>query len=113
MGACTHRPTLYERRHTRTHTPSHTPPPITTTTNERHPTNQRTNDNQVGVLSELPDTIVRTKARLEPGKMFLVDFEKGDIIPDSGACRHLNVCCVMIRALALDPPRGIMGGQSM
>lgn len=40
---------------------------------------------QVGVLSELPDTIVRTKARLEPGKMFLVDFEKGDIIPDSGA----------------------------
>lgn len=40
----------------------------------------------MGVLSELPDTIVRTKARLEPGKMFLVDFEKGDIIPDSGAC---------------------------
>lgn len=38
---------------------------------------------QVGVLSELPDKIVRTKARLEPGKMFLVDFEKGDIIPDS------------------------------
>ena len=40
---------------------------------------------QVGVLSELPDSIVRTKARLEPGKMFLVDFDKGDIIPDSGA----------------------------
>jgi glutamate synthase (NADPH) large chain len=38
---------------------------------------------QVGVLSQLPDEIVRTKARLEPGKMFLVDFEKGDIIPDS------------------------------
>jgi len=31
---------------------------------------------EVGVLSELPDSIVRTKARLEPGKMFLVDFDK-------------------------------------
>jgi hypothetical protein len=38
---------------------------------------------EVGVLSELPDSIVRTKARLEPGKMFLVDFDKGDIIPDN------------------------------
>jgi len=38
---------------------------------------------EVGVLSELPDEIVKTKARLEPGKMFLVDFDKGEIIPDS------------------------------
>ena len=38
---------------------------------------------EVGVLSELPDSVVRTKARLEPGKMFLVDFEKGDIVPDN------------------------------
>ncbi|GAB5036611.1 glutamate synthase large subunit, partial [Nannochloropsis oceanica] len=37
---------------------------------------------EVGVLSELPDSIVRTKARLEPGKMFLVDFDKGEIVPD-------------------------------
>ena len=37
---------------------------------------------EVGVLSELPDTVVKTKARLEPGKMFLVDFDKGEIVPD-------------------------------
>lgn len=51
----------------------------------------------MGVLSELPDSVVRTKARLEPGKMFLVDFDKGDIIPDSGA----SIICVY-RGSAVD-----------
>lgn len=38
---------------------------------------------EVGVLSQLPDAVVKTKARLEPGKMFLVDFDKGEIVPDT------------------------------
>lgn len=37
---------------------------------------------QVGVLPNLPDESVVTKARLEPGKMFLVDLEAGHIVPD-------------------------------
>jgi hypothetical protein len=32
---------------------------------------------EVGVLPNLPESIVKKKSRLEPGKMFLVDFEKG------------------------------------
>ena len=36
---------------------------------------------EVGVLPVDPETIV-TKGRLQPGKMFLIDFEKGRMIPD-------------------------------
>jgi glutamate synthase (NADPH/NADH) len=38
---------------------------------------------EVGVIPDLPDSMVRTKARLEPGKMFLVDFDKGEIVTDN------------------------------
>jgi len=37
---------------------------------------------EVGVVPDLPETIVKSKHRLEPGKMFLVDFEKGGIVSD-------------------------------
>ena len=37
---------------------------------------------EIGVCPDLPDTMVKTKYRLEPGKMFLVDFETQRIIPD-------------------------------
>ena len=37
---------------------------------------------EIGVCPDLPDTMVKTKYRLEPGKMFLVDFETERIIPD-------------------------------
>eukprot|EP00903_Cladosiphon_okamuranus_P022094 g20316.t1 len=37
---------------------------------------------EVGVLPDLPDESVVKKARLEPGKMFLVDLEAGKIVPD-------------------------------
>ena len=36
----------------------------------------------MGVLPDLKDESVVTKARLEPGKMFLVDLEKGHIVRD-------------------------------
>jgi Glutamine amidotransferases class-II len=36
----------------------------------------------VGVLPNLDDASIKIKARLEPGKMFLVDLHKGEIIPD-------------------------------
>lgn len=38
---------------------------------------------EVGVVPSLPDCEVKTKARLEPGKMFLVDFDKGEIVSDN------------------------------
>ena len=38
---------------------------------------------EVGVVPDLPESIVRTKARLEPGKMFLIDFDKGEIVSDN------------------------------
>jgi len=38
---------------------------------------------EIGVLPDLDDKDVKLKARLEPGKMFLVDFDAGDIVPDS------------------------------
>ena len=38
---------------------------------------------EVGVIPELADSNVRIKARLEPGKMFLVDFDKGEIVSDN------------------------------
>lgn len=36
----------------------------------------------MGVLPDLKDESVVTKARLEPGKMFLVDLKEGHIVPD-------------------------------
>ena len=38
---------------------------------------------EIGVCPELPDSEVEIKHRLEPGKMFLVDFETERIIPDN------------------------------
>jgi len=38
---------------------------------------------EVGVIPNLPESIIRKKARLEPGKMFLLDFEKGEIVSDN------------------------------
>ncbi len=37
---------------------------------------------EVGVLPSVPPEIVKEKGRLQPGRMFLVDFEKGELIPD-------------------------------
>jgi glutamate synthase domain-containing protein 1 len=38
---------------------------------------------EVGVVPALPDSQVKHKLRVEPGKMFLIDFEEGRIVPDS------------------------------
>jgi glutamate synthase domain-containing protein 1 len=38
---------------------------------------------EIGVCPELPDSEVKIKHRLEPGKMFLVDFETERIVPDN------------------------------
>jgi len=38
---------------------------------------------EVGVVPDLADVDIRIKARLEPGKMFLVDFDKGEIVSDN------------------------------
>jgi len=37
---------------------------------------------EIGVCPDLPDSEVKIKHRLEPGKMFLVDFETERIVPD-------------------------------
>ncbi len=37
---------------------------------------------EVGVLPNLPEEEIRSKKRLEPGKMFLVDLNTGRIVPD-------------------------------
>ena len=37
---------------------------------------------EIGVCPDLPDSEVKIKHRLEPGKMFLVDFDTNRIIPD-------------------------------
>jgi glutamate synthase (NADPH/NADH) len=37
---------------------------------------------EIGVVPDLPDSEVKIKHRLEPGKMFLVDFETQRIVPD-------------------------------
>lgn len=37
---------------------------------------------EIGVCPDLPDTDVKIKHRLEPGKMFLVDFDTARIVPD-------------------------------
>jgi len=38
---------------------------------------------EVGVVPELSDTEVKLKSRLEPGKMFLIDFDKGELVSDN------------------------------
>jgi hypothetical protein len=38
---------------------------------------------EVGVVPELEESRIKLKSRLEPGKMFLVDFEQGKIISDN------------------------------
>ena len=38
---------------------------------------------EIGVVPELKDSDVKIKHRLEPGKMFLVDFETARIVPDN------------------------------
>ena len=38
---------------------------------------------EVGVIPELPESNIRVKSRLEPGKMFLLDFDKGEIVSDN------------------------------
>ena len=38
---------------------------------------------EVGVVPELPESLIRFKSRLEPGKMFLIDFDKGAIVSDN------------------------------
>ena len=38
---------------------------------------------EVGVVPDLPESFIRFKSRLEPGKMFLVDFDKGEIVSDN------------------------------
>jgi hypothetical protein len=38
---------------------------------------------EVGVIPELPEHEIKLKSRLEPGKMFLVDFDKGEIVSDN------------------------------
>ena len=37
---------------------------------------------EVGVLPTIPPELVKEKGRLQPGRMFLVDFEQGRLIPD-------------------------------
>ncbi|EOD35180.1 ferredoxin-dependent glutamate synthase [Emiliania huxleyi CCMP1516] len=37
---------------------------------------------EVGVLDHLDEAVVKTKARLEPGRMFLIDFAQQRIVPD-------------------------------
>jgi glutamate synthase domain-containing protein 1 len=44
---------------------------------------------EIGVLNELPDKDVKIKHRLEPGKMFLVDFETQRIVPDNEIKEHI------------------------
>lgn len=38
---------------------------------------------EIGVLPDLPESMVKIKSRLEPGKMFLVDLEKQAIVSDN------------------------------
>ena len=44
---------------------------------------------EIGVCPELPDSEVKIKHRLEPGKMFLVDFETERIVPDDEIKEHI------------------------
>lgn len=38
---------------------------------------------EVGVVPDLPESEIKIKSRLEPGKMFLVDFDLGEIVSDN------------------------------
>ena len=38
---------------------------------------------EVGVVPDLPESLIKYKQRLEPGKMFLVDFDKQKIVSDT------------------------------
>ncbi len=56
-----------------------------------------TNDDRVIMASEVgvlpvPPRIVKHKGRLQPGRMFLVDFEQGRIIPDDELKRDTAAC---------------------
>lgn len=44
---------------------------------------------EIGVCPEVPDSEVKIKHRLEPGKMFLVDFETQRIVPDDEIKEHI------------------------
>jgi glutamate synthase domain-containing protein 1 len=44
---------------------------------------------EIGVCPDLPDSEVIIKHRLEPGKMFLVDFETQRIVPDDEIKEHI------------------------
>lgn len=44
---------------------------------------------EIGVIPELPDSEVKIKHRLEPGKMFLVDFDTERIVPDDEIKEHI------------------------
>ena len=44
---------------------------------------------EIGVCPDVPDSEVKIKHRLEPGKMFLVDFETQRIVPDDEIKEHV------------------------
>jgi hypothetical protein len=44
---------------------------------------------EIGVINEIDDKDVKIKHRLEPGKMFLVDFETQRIVPDDEIKEHV------------------------
>ena len=44
---------------------------------------------EIGVCPDIPDEDVKIKHRLEPGKMFLVDFETQRIVPDNEIKEHI------------------------
>ncbi|GLE08188.1 hypothetical protein PINS_up019194 [Pythium insidiosum] len=45
---------------------------------------------EIGVLDHLEEKNIKEKKRLEPGKMFLVDFEQGKIVPDDEVKRTVS-----------------------
>lgn len=45
---------------------------------------------EIGVLDHLDEMNIKLKKRLEPGKMFLVDFERGVIVPDEEVKRTVS-----------------------
>jgi glutamate synthase domain-containing protein 2/glutamate synthase domain-containing protein 3/glutamate synthase domain-containing protein 1 len=45
---------------------------------------------EIGVLEHLDEKNIKLKRRLEPGKMFLVDFERGVIVPDAEVKKQIS-----------------------
>lgn len=45
---------------------------------------------EIGVLEDLSEKDIQAKRRLEPGKMFLVDFENGKIVSDTEVKQHVG-----------------------